>query len=139
MGPAAQHPEAGTITGSVDPPANGASVVDGTGTLDVVDAVMGVVGLVDAATVVATSIELTVVEVEPHPTTAQPNANSPNDGINDRRALRETRPLLTTTSRPPIAGSASALSMNPQFRANNHQLALELNCGALGDPWSHGL
>ncbi|CAB4692508.1 unannotated protein [freshwater metagenome] len=122
MGPAAQHPVAGTITGSVDPPTKPGSVVDTAGTLDVVVA----------------ATELDGVDVEPHPTPAHPNANSTIGDSNDRRALRETRPLLTTTSTLPIARSVSGISMNPEGASNNYQLALELNRCALGDPWSHG-
>jgi hypothetical protein len=129
VGPAAQHPVAGTITGSVDPPTNAGSVVEAA---DVVD-VSGTVVVVDAAT------ELTGVVDEPHPTTPHPNANSTIGDSKDRRALRETRPLLTTTSTLPITRSASVLSMNPECAQNNYQLALELNRCALGDPWSHGL
>ena len=138
MGPAAQHPEAGTITGSMDPPTNAGSVVDASGAVDVVVAVSGVVSLAEVATVVVASAELDGVDAEPHPTPAHPNANSTIGDSNDRRALRETRPLLTTTSTLPIARSVSGFSMNPEGAPNNYQLALELNRCALGDPWSHG-
>ena len=99
---------------------------------DVVD-VSGTVVVVDAAT------ELTGVVDEPHPATPHPNANSTIGDSKNRRALWETRPLLTTTSSLPITRSASVLSMNLECAQNNYQLALELNGCSLGDPWSHGL
>ena len=112
----------------MDPPTNAGSVVDVSGTVDA----PGTLDVVDAAT------ELTGVDDEPHPAAAHPNANSTIDDSKDRRALRETGPLLTTTSTLPIARSVSTFSMNPECAPNNYQLALELNRSALGDPWSHG-